>query len=110
MGDASGFAPSLAIIGRVKPRHPYRITLGRHGNVMRRHEIIARFNPAAPVTLITDCAFGTMAHKVNLAIPLAIARTDRATHIKIAVARLARDAINGVGILRPGANDNAFFV
>lgn len=77
---------------------------------MRRHEIITRLYPAAPIALVANTAFRALADEVNFTIPLPIARTERATNIKITVARLARNTIKGMGIMRGRTSDDALFM
>ena len=86
------------------------MAFGRHGDVIRWHQIIARLNPAAPIALGATHANRALAHQINLAVPLAIARTDRAKHIKIASARNGRDAVKRMGIVRAGAVGDALNV
>ena len=86
------------------------MAFGRHSDVMRWHKIIPSLNPPPPITFGAAQANGALAHQINLAIPLAMARTNRAKHIKIADARQNRDAMKRMRIVRPGAMDEALSV
>lgn len=77
---------------------------------MRRHEIITRLNPAASIAFVAHAAFGALADEVDLTIPLTVASAERAPHIKITAARLARDAIKCVSVMRCRAIDDMFGV
>ena len=102
--------PSRFVVGWVKPHHPPRIAFGRHRDVIRWHQIIPRLNPASPIALGAALANATLAHQINLAVPLPIARTDGAKRIKIADARAKGDAIKRVGIVRAGTQGDALGV
>ena len=86
------------------------MAFGRHCDVIRWHQIIARLNPPPPIALGATHANRALAHQINLAVPLAIARTDRAKRIKIARARNGRDAVKRMAIMRAGAVDDALNV
>lgn len=77
---------------------------------MRRHQIIACFDPATPVAFVADGALRALADEINLAVPLAVACTEWAELIKITHARLKRDAVQRVRLLCARASDNALFV
>jgi hypothetical protein len=64
-------------------------------------KIVARFNPATPIAFGANMPLAPLAHQINLAIPLSISATSRATIIKIAATHLQRDAVKGVRVLRP---------
>jgi hypothetical protein len=77
---------------------------------MRRNEIFACLNPTATIAFLAAMAFGAVAHKVDLDIPLAMARAPRAARVKIAVAWMQRNAIKGVRRVRARTLHNALFV
>jgi hypothetical protein len=101
---------SHRIIGRVKPRHPLRISLGRHFNRVRWDHIFARFNPTAPVAFAAELPLGPLARQVNFAIPLPMSGANGAQHIQVTLARQNGNSVQRVGIPGASACDNSFFV
>lgn len=77
---------------------------------MRRHHVVPRLDPPAPVALVAQTALGAMADQIDLAIPLAVTGANRTNRIEIPRARLDGDAVERVGVLRGGAGDDAGFV
>jgi hypothetical protein len=77
---------------------------------MRTDHIITRFYPATPVARVAGLAFGAVADQVNLPVPLAMTPAGHAHSIKITPARLERNPIKRVGVVRPRAFNNALFV
>ena len=101
---------SLPIVGRLQPRHPHRIAVLGQFDVVRRHHVIPRLDPPPPVALGALAPLRALADQIDLASPLAVTRADRTDRIEIARARLERDAVERVGVLRGGAGDDAGFV
>jgi hypothetical protein len=77
---------------------------------MRADQIISRLDPAAPVTRVTDMAFGAVADQINLAIPLPVSTARHAHGVKITPTWLERNTVKRMRVLWPRALNNAFFV
>ena len=101
---------SLPIVGRLQPRHPHQIAIFRQRDVVRRHHVVPGLDPPPPVALGTQAALGALADQIVFVIPLAVPGADRTHDIEIARPRLDRDAVEGMGVLRGGAGDDAGFM
>jgi hypothetical protein len=77
---------------------------------MRTDHIIPSLDPPSPITFAADMALGTLADQIDLTIPLPMPCTRRALKIEIATPRLKRDAVQGMGLMRPGTLHNALFM
>ena len=99
-------ANSLDIVGRVEPHRPYRLTLRRQRDVVAGDHVGPRLDPPAPVAFGTGDADRAVADKVDLAIPLAMPRADRAARIEIAGAVAYRNAVERVRIGGAGTMDD----
>lgn len=82
------------------------MAFGRADDVVRRHQIVPRLDPAAPVALGTADPHRALADQIDLTVPLTMAAADRAELVQLAAARAARDAVERVGVLGAGAVDD----
>ncbi len=99
-----------SLVWRLHADHPLRVPVFRHFDVMLWHQIVPGLDPSARIAAFAKVALGAMAGEINLAVPLAMPRTIRAKRIQIAAPGLHRDAIKGMGVIRAGAQDDAFFM
>ena len=86
--------------------HPRRVAVAGQADVVAGHQIIAGFDPPAPVALGTGVADRAVRDEVDLAVPLAVTGTDGAGPVKVAVARAQGYAVECMGIRRAGAIDD----
>jgi hypothetical protein len=77
---------------------------------MRRHQIIACFNPAAPIAFVAHPSFASLADQINFDVPLTMACADWAKYIQIAPARLHRNAVAGMRVIWSGTQNDTLFV
>lgn len=78
------------------PCAPLRMAAFRHRDLMQRHRIVARLDPAGAMAVGATGAFAAVADQVDLGIPLSMPAADRADQIERPMARLHRDMVEGV--------------
>lgn len=108
-GSSARFRPkqsSFDIIGGIEPHRPHRAAIGRQRDVVTGNHVSPGLDPAAPVAFRAGDADRAVADQIDLAVPLAMARADRATHVEVAAAVTDGDAIERVRIVRAGAMDD----
>lgn len=82
------------------------MAFGASFDVVAGDHVVAGLDPAAPVAFGAGVADRTVADKVDLRVPLAIAGADRAERVEIAAAVAPRNAVERVRIAGAGAMDD----